>query len=206
MVFPVIQFDVDGDLHLDVGEDKSAQHFVVCSKTLSRASKVFKAMLYGNFMESAPENKQREWTVALPADNPKPLATILYIAHSKFNKVPESVTRDELFQITVLTDKYDMTDILRPWARAWIQPLASQPLGQRGDEAMLWIAWELGHVKLFENMLAHLHETCCLDELGRVTDSHGTRLEDNDHIKALDILGSWQFQKSESLLTSITDY
>lgn len=188
---PLIHLDVDGDLRLDVGEDEEVQRFKVCSRTLSRASKVFKAMLYGNFIESRPSNKEQEWVVALPEDDPVPLATVLYIVHNQFSKVPDSVTREELFNITVLTDKYDMTEVLRPWAKSWIKPLASgsRPLGQKGDEALLWIAWELGHVDLFQRTLGHLQETCTLDQHSKVLDRHGTRLEDNDHVKALGILG-----------------
>lgn len=190
---PLIHFDVDGDLRLDVGEDENVQRFIVCSRTLSRASKVFKAMLYGNFVESKPSSKEHEWVVALPEDDPASLATVLYAIHNKFSKVPDSVTQGELFNITVLTDKYDMTEVLRPWAKAWAEPLASssRPLGQKGDEALLWIAWELGHIDLFRRTLGNLQETCTLDQQNKVVDTHGTRLEDNDHIKSLGILGLW---------------
>lgn len=187
----VIHFDIDGDLNLDVGEGRTAQRFIVCSRTLSRASKVFKAMLYGQFLEAQSTNKEREWVVALPADDPKSLATLLYIVHGNFNQVPSTVTRDELFQITVLTDKYYMTEVLRPWVQAWIDPLASdsRPMGQEGDAVLLWIAWEIGHHDLFEKTLGHLQETCIIDDDGNLQDSYGVRLGDNDHIQALDIIG-----------------
>ncbi|KUI59015.1 hypothetical protein VP1G_06241 [Cytospora mali] len=190
-VGPIIHFDVDGDLRLDVGEDDKVQRFIVCSKTLSRASKVFKAMLYGNFVESKPDNPGQEWAVELPEDDPKSLATILCIIHSKFSKVPNVVTRDELYGITVLTDKYDMTEILRPWATEWLKPYNpdTRPLGQNGDEALLWIAWELGYTKLFERALSHLQENCIVNLHGKLLANHNsTPLEDNDHIKALGIL------------------
>lgn len=187
----LLHFDVDGDLCLDVGENKQAQRFIVCSRTLSRASKVFKAMLYGNFVESKPSNKGQEWAVAVPEDDPGALATVLFIIHGKFRKVPTTVTRHQLYMITVLTDKYDMTEVLRPWAHAWVAPFTSitRPLGQKGDEHLLWIAWELGHIALFRSTLAVLQETCTLDQHGKLLDRHGTRLEDNDHIKALGIIG-----------------
>ncbi|ROW10399.1 hypothetical protein VMCG_01796 [Cytospora schulzeri] len=147
-------------------------------------------MLYGGFAESKPSNKGQEWVVALPADDPISLATILYIIHNKFSKVPDAVTRGELYRLTILTDKYDMTEVLRPWARAWVGPLASKsrPLGQKGDEALLWIAWELGHSSLFERTLRHVQETCIVDPKGKLLDSHGVCLADNDHMKALDII------------------
>lgn len=187
----LLYFDDDGDLCLEVGEDEGSQRFMVCSRTLSRASKVFRAMLYGNFAESKPSDKGQEWAVALPEDDPTALATILDIVHGRFRKVPSAVTPDHLFMITVLTDKYDMTEVLRPWVNGWIGPyaLTSRLPGQKGDEKLLWIAWELGHIELFKKTLGYLQETCTLDEDNKVIDRHGTRLEDNDHVVALGILG-----------------
>lgn len=188
-----------------MGEDANIQRFVVCPRTLSRTSKVFKAMLYGNFVESKPSNKEQEWVVALPEDDPTSLATVLYIIHNKFSLVPDKMTREELYHITILTDKYDMTEVLRPWARAWIEPFdpVSRAVGQKGDEQLLWIAWELGHINLFKKTLGNIQETCTLDEDGKVLDRHGIRLEDNTHIQSLGVLGLWWpiHSLSDALLT-----
>ncbi|KUI74519.1 hypothetical protein VM1G_10091 [Cytospora mali] len=206
-VGPTIHFDVDGDLRLDVGENDKVQRFKVCSKTLSRASKVFKAMLYGNFVESKPDSPGHEWVVELPEDDPKSLATVLYIIHNTFSKVPNAVTRDELFGITVLTNKYDMTEILRPWATEWLKPYNpdARLLGQKGDEALLWIAWELGYTELFERALSHLQENCILNSHGKLLANYShIPLEDNDYIKALGIL---VYRKlARSLQLSVTAY
>ncbi|EJT76770.1 hypothetical protein GGTG_06685 [Gaeumannomyces tritici R3-111a-1] len=57
---PII-FDQDGDLHLAVGTAKvNPMRFVVCSRTLARASPVFRTMLFGAFSESSrPGGAQR---------------------------------------------------------------------------------------------------------------------------------------------------
>lgn len=52
-------FDRDGDLRLEVGPDNI--ECVVCPRALSRASPVFKNMLYGGFKESKPS--KGEWVV-----------------------------------------------------------------------------------------------------------------------------------------------
>lgn len=65
-----------------------------------------------------------------------------------------------------------MTEVLSPWAEAWTNPFVSNPRsrGQKDDEALLWIAWELGHLNLFKRELGYLQESCRLDNHGSLTD------------------------------------
>lgn len=184
---PVTVFDVDGDLRLEVGaesprgkapgikesEKDPSQVFLVCSKTLSRASKPFKAMLYGPFTESKHNQNDHTsaWTVRLPEDDPKAFAMLMNIIHNKFNLVPSLINRDDLFHISVLTNKYDMTEVLRPWAQRWILALSDSLDGADWgwrDERYLWIAWELGHRKLFCDTLRWLQDDCTLDSSGKL--------------------------------------
>lgn len=161
----LLTFDDEGDLRLEVGEGEAKRTFVVCSRALARASKPLRAMLYGPFAESESRKIDPNWTVQLPEDLPEAFATILRIVHGQFEAVPDEIDRDELYQITVLTDKYNMTDILQPWAQKWITNLDSQDrVSQEGDEVMLWISWELGHQDLFLETLNWLLNECSLDE------------------------------------------
>lgn len=187
----VIAFDDDGDLRLEVGPNTDKQTFLVCSKALARVSNPFKAMLYGGFAEGKPQNEDSNWTVALPEDDPEAFATILNIIHNKYAMVREMVTRTQLFHIAVLTDKYDMTGVLRPWAQRWVDrfaldlPRAFYP----GDEELLWIAWTLGHRRLFECVLVLLQNVCKLSSNGSLCCPDGTALETNVYIRNLGILG-----------------
>lgn len=122
--------DPDGDLQLSVGITGCFERptvFVCCSKTLSRASKVWKTMLYGPWKESRDASgNQGEWVVELPDDKPKPMATMLNIMHSRFENLPvigAQSTLEELYELAVLSDKYDLAKMLRPWASSWLQPL-----------------------------------------------------------------------------------
>jgi hypothetical protein len=73
-------------------------------------------MLSRRFAESKPLNTDTEWVVALPEDKLKPMLVVLNIIHSRFSLVPEKLTVLELYHILVLTEKYDIIEITRPWA------------------------------------------------------------------------------------------
>ncbi|RYP37003.1 hypothetical protein DL767_003158 [Monosporascus sp. MG133] len=153
----IIAIDADGDLHLTVGQHqhRRAVTYVVCSKALSRSSPVFKRLLYGGFAESKKPEAGGQWTVCLPEDEPAPMKIILNIAHGRFDQVPiKWDTVKDLYLLTVLTDKYDLTHLLRPWAQGWMRAIRttydeekegkwSYPPSEIAPQC-LWIAWELG--------------------------------------------------------------
>lgn len=211
-------FDEDGDLRLEVGAESSRKHttkhkdqkknpmqiFVVCSKALRRVSKPFRTMLYGPFAES--KHRQSDptsiWTVKLPEDDPKAFNILLNIIHNKFELVPGSMGRDDLFHVTVLTNKYDITDIIQPWAKTWIKPLADAKLDDqcfdKGDECYLWIAWELGYEDLFTCVLEWMQNVCTKDSSGNLRILSDTVLQDNPYIVSLGVVG-------KLLVTSTTE-
>lgn len=193
--YMVRSFDDDGDLKLEVGQRASKQTFVVCSKALSRASKPFKTMLYGPYAESKPTSQtiNPEWTVTLPDDNPDALAVLLNIVHGIFEKVPATVDRGQLFRITVLTDKYDMTHILRPWTRQWMQPFLERPVGKKGDEYLLWIAYVLGDGDLFLKVQKYIYNVLTLDKHGIMLCPFGRPLNDSVYVSRVADLGEFFF-------------
>lgn len=185
----VMTFDDEGDLRLEVGEQKAWRSFIVCSRSLARVSRPFKAMLYGGFAESTSRKQDPNWTIELPEDNPQAFITILHIVHSQFGMIPENVTRDQVYQITILTDKYDMTEILRPWARNWLSQVHSAYFAYPGDEVLTWIAWELGDRSLFVAKVQWMLNNCHLDGASNLCCSDGKPLQNNLYIASIDILG-----------------
>ncbi|KAI0470670.1 hypothetical protein GGR56DRAFT_678556 [Xylariaceae sp. FL0804] len=229
--------DAHGDLCLEVG-DVYTKCFVVCSRTVARASPFFKQLLYGGFAESktktaarrqsllAPSvvggfgggggddgrssicsrrsssrrrrNRRRrrssrydddydydddddagddddndddddgdeeDWVVRLPDDNADAMGTLVRIMHGSFDAVPgyeDDVYALTLYQMCVLTDKYDMTHLLRPWAAGWARSVnaRSRRLGlsllNKACHQRLWIAWELGDAATFEQTATEL--------------------------------------------------
>jgi hypothetical protein len=143
----LVVLDPRGDLHLEVGD--APEHFLVCARAMARASKVWDKMLFGNWAESKqklPANTAATWLVTFPDDDPTAVELILNIIHGRFNKVPTTLPTEELYNLTILTDKYDLTWQLSPWADIWFQDVT-------GDKSMmLWIAWELGARQKFQSL------------------------------------------------------
>ncbi|KAI0442681.1 hypothetical protein F4803DRAFT_518165 [Xylaria telfairii] len=203
--------DPDGDLILRVGEtrciyiprsdarsnhgpDQNQEHehelpviYVVCSKTLSRASPVWKKLLCGGFAESKPPcaSSASDWVVELPDDNPKAMATILNIIHIRFGSLPRTadlISIEDLYQLTILTDKYDLTAVLRPWAAIWIKSAEEKhgPWKQKNHspvisltKRLLWIAWEMGDAGLFQRTSEELALHCSVDANGDLQNNTG---------------------------------
>lgn len=156
--------DVNGDLHLEIGEAqylnggpcKRPIEFRVDSKALSRASPVFMKMLYGSFVESKKPDEpgDRKWTIKLPDDNSLDMSTLICIMHCKFDLVPLAITIDGLYGIAVLTDKYDCTALVRPWIRSWLDTSGAHSSHTNAPtlRRISWIAWEYGDQNLFEKV------------------------------------------------------
>ncbi|KAF5542463.1 hypothetical protein FMEXI_7437 [Fusarium mexicanum] len=174
-----IVFDDNGDLWLTVGPVSSSKIFHVDSNALCRASKVFRAMLRGRFSDSKPANSLHRWEVKLPEDNPEAFVVLMDIAHANFDHAPLDLKPQELYNICVLTNKYDMTKTLRPMATAWYQRLKSMCQRSKKMQAYsknLFVAWELGCQGAVEEMLQDIAEKCHVDEFGSLLIDRNTRL------------------------------
>lgn len=119
----------------DIGGDlRPSQEIRVCSKAMARASVVFRKMLFGCFAEAG-----RDGVISLPEDHVEPMFLALSIIHGHFAHVPYSLSIEELFELLVVTNKYDMTSILRPWLHTWLPRLSK--IGRCPDKDLLaWIA------------------------------------------------------------------
>lgn len=179
--FETEHMDRDGDLTLEVPYmDKNKQplrkKFVVCSKTLSRASPVFKEMLYGGFAESKqPKKGDQSWTVKLPDDDHDSLKILLDIMHANFDKIPSKLrSLDKLYRIAVLTDKYDTAHLLRPWIHQWgwsdyinlAWNYSSEKSKESFLEKLLWISWQIGMQKQIQYSVGELADFSCIDDQG----------------------------------------
>lgn len=149
------------------------QSFMVCSTTLARTAPFWDKMLYGEFKEGKKlclQNNNLKWTVKLPEDNPTAIALLLNIVHSRFDKVPgykDPLNVRDLYEISVLTDKYNITYTLQPWAKGWLPSVHRS--AKRIDESLqaqfrherLWISWVLGDRTKFEKIAKILLLNSC---------------------------------------------
>ncbi|KAJ5017600.1 hypothetical protein K4K57_008197 [Colletotrichum sp. SAR 10_99] len=157
----LVSFDPNGDLYLHVGagvEEKTKTYFV-CSKALARASTVFRKMLYGGFAESGHSDVDHGWTVDLPEDRQQPMEMMLNIVHGAFEKVPEKIELTELYTFLVVTEKYDATNITRPWAKGWMEGVKTS----MQNPLLLGVAYELGDYQTFNAMAMKIATECHLD-------------------------------------------
>lgn len=142
----VIKIDHDGDLTLVAGKPKA--RFLVCSKSLSRSAPFWNRCLYGPFKESKPA-AGHEWVVELPEDSPGGLECVLLLVHGLGHKMP-TIDLQLAFEITVITNKYDMTRYLWAFVRPWLQDLEPPRPDEGGDGTIvpqlkwLWVTKELG--------------------------------------------------------------
>ena len=185
-----IEFDLQGDLVFLVGELQD--RFVVCSRTMARSSNVFRKMLFGGFSESKPEAGS-EWTVTLPEDDASAFKPLLNIAHGRFGEVPQTVSPDDLFEILVVSEKYDMTAIVRPWANSWFPFHNRMPTKQTwaGDTTtFLAVSLELGAKGAFSMTAKALLLQCFIDDSGNLLGPRtGKSMEFSPYLEPRGLLG-----------------
>ena len=159
-----IRFDTDGDTLLLLFPVGGSARFQVSSSALCLASPVFRAMLgaKGKFKESKSLQKRKSGDppveITLKDDNPDALAVILRIIHYQHDSVPESLSEENLWQIAMLIDKYDLRVATKPWINLWTQPylsFAGLPLASSsyftGDRG-IFLAYVFGKDILFKNI------------------------------------------------------
>ncbi|TQV93295.1 hypothetical protein V2A60_010275 [Cordyceps javanica] len=158
-----VAVDCRGDVRLQVGCDPGTgdsdswqyAEFLVCSRTLARASPVFDRMLYGPYMEATRRNGKdsADWSIALPEDKPAPMQLFLNIVHAKFALVPLILSVDNLYDLAVLTNYYDATLLLLPWIEAWMASVAEISHDANVIQTkLLWICWEFGRKEDFSKI------------------------------------------------------
>ncbi|KAM0292873.1 hypothetical protein ACHAPQ_006368 [Fusarium lateritium] len=156
---PTISFDPNGDLVLTIGSGPG-RDMLVDSRALSRASPKLHAIL----SQSGKKN-ENDWTLELPEDDPLPFTILLNLIHTRFERIPARVTLKQLYGICILTQKYNMTEVLRPVAERWFRDIERPSEGEYGlFFKKAFVAWELGFAEDLSEMAGHVVLNCYLDE------------------------------------------
>ncbi|KAJ0293499.1 hypothetical protein Brms1b_003734 [Colletotrichum noveboracense] len=94
-----------------------------------------------------------------------------------FDSRGDLTLKDHLYQLLVVTEKYDMTQTLSPWASTWFQPYAATNTSSAdGEEIVMWISWELGHEGTFCNWAKNLLLKSKINDEGDLLDSNSIAL------------------------------
>ena len=118
---PLQQIDSDGDLTLIVRSDEVS--FLVCLRSLSWTSRVFKQMFSGLLYKGRPAGyiTGDPWVAELPEDDAVGAKVLFDIVHSCFDGLPAWLTLADLYDVLVFADKYDMARPLQPWVKTWAE-------------------------------------------------------------------------------------
>ena len=116
----VITIDKYYDLTLIVGSPEHAggqKAYQVNKGVFRHASKAWNAMMSGNWAESDMSE------ITFPEDSAYAFHIVLRIAHWQLQELPVTLSQQELVQIAVLSDKYDLERLLHAAAelKNWIQ-------------------------------------------------------------------------------------
>jgi hypothetical protein len=123
-------------------------------------------MLFGPWIEAKPA--QGDWIVELPDDETETLNILLSIVHGRFQVVPKNITLGRLYDILIVTDKYDMISVVRPWADDWVRVV--KDLGfiySTGYSQLMRMhaAWELGCDNVVDQqIICFVFDLTCRDQ------------------------------------------
>ena len=145
------------------GQAQKPIAFRVCSRAMARAAPSFETLLYGRFAEARKPHSG--WTVRLLDDDPEVMKLLLPVMHGQLEgfdalsyRIKGAGGLRTLYKITIPTDKYDLTHILRPWAAQLVRSLEATMTTLHGLdlEKAACVSWELGSRTVFEFIVVKL--------------------------------------------------
>lgn len=102
---------------------------------------------------------------AMPAGPPEPMRLLLTtIAEGRHEEVPHSLSVRDLFDIVQLASREDKIHTLRAWLQRWIESLALSGVTPETCDLLGFITWEIGHLRIYENVVKHMAKRCAIDE------------------------------------------
>jgi hypothetical protein len=131
----VTDISPDGDVILILGEEKVRLR--VQSQCLRSASKSFGVMFGSDWREGQNLSKASPTEVLLVEDDKDAMWTICCIIHHRNDLVPSHLTAEEIFQIAIMVDKYNLRIALIYASVEWLKP---QVNASRVDKGLLLAA------------------------------------------------------------------
>ena len=125
----MIHIDSKGDVELVFGPKSTG--FLVDSKALRRSSKVFARLLCG-----CDELKYGMMDMG-DVSNFQDLKLIFDAAHANFGAIPKVLSLPQLDDVAALAAKFEMLQVLQPWAEGWTSKWALAKLHSRVPEKVI---------------------------------------------------------------------
>ncbi|KAK0662967.1 hypothetical protein QBC41DRAFT_376629 [Cercophora samala] len=180
MASSLIEVDPNGDLVLSVlkhdADSNEYQSLRVSSGAMSQSSPVFRAMLFGPWVERKPEDNS-QWVVQLSDDTFFAMEWLIYAAHNKNASIAKDLNRfdqtdaiERMYHTIVAADKYAMIQLLKPFAHdlsSWLcdqdQIVRASPTTLSADHLLLLlhISWLTGHHSLLMACITSLIPLTC---------------------------------------------
>lgn len=150
-----ITIDPHGDIKLILDDGT----FRVSRTALRHNSSVFRAMLDNNskFWEASDDaiDKDQVRNISLREDNFDAMKIVMRIVHQQNDRVPTKVTFDQLDDIAMVCDKYDLRECLMPWSLLWSQPYYEN-IEQDYFERWLFISIVFRNESAFARITKHM--------------------------------------------------
>jgi hypothetical protein len=146
---PIESMDDDGDLILVVGPTKV--NFRVCSHSLRRSSTPWRTRL----SEPKAGDGVHDWVIRLTRTDPDAFRIILRAVHGGLLvfDMPKMLSREALFQVILLCERFDMLGVLKQYWIGWLRNLPKPTLEPTTFVQQVWIAHKLGHLQSYKNIL-----------------------------------------------------
>ncbi|RHZ72646.1 hypothetical protein CDV55_108401 [Aspergillus turcosus] len=109
------------------------------SKHLSLASRYFEKRLNKEWSEGKELQKKGCVEMVVPDTDPKAFLILLNLMHCRTQKVPTSVTFDELVELAVQVDYFKCHGVLGLYPARWIELLEAERPNTYCDEIVKWI-------------------------------------------------------------------
>ena len=151
----------NSDLVLIVNEKLE---ILVSSVVLCNTSDVFRAMLNSQWTEGQSLQKSNTAAPAqikLPDDNSESMAVLCAALHQRNDLIEHSLTADEMYNVSLLADKYDCTTALKHTATSWFNSFSDQQI-HKAPVLMALAAYRFDHAEAFGRITNVLVKTSSL--------------------------------------------
>lgn len=126
----IIALNDGGDAVLQFIDNSKSEvvGFLISTSLVKPASKVFRRLFEGHFVEARSFEEQERPYIQMYEDDADSMAIVLRVLHHDHESLPKELDREQIARLAIHSDKYDCVGVLRPWILSWIarmQPIDS---------------------------------------------------------------------------------